>query len=1424
MASDSEDEQQRPAQRRASGRVRKAVDRLGAGPKDAQDDGSETDELEQDSGDEGHGTDFESDDNEVRPRKTTTTKRARAKSQSGVKRGKGRPRRAGTQRGGAGGGGDDEEQADEGAATGGRGADAKGDFKINNDNAVFNAVRNPNTALESTVNDWIESYQESPGPAMAELVDFLLRCCGCNSSVDEHQAEDENGIVETLTDVTDEFKHESNLAHPLVSRSKTYKKFRSSLASFLSRLYRAAATSEILYDTPFSDLVQAWILVLSSSKIRAFRHTATVIALLSVSALNEVHIEVTKEQSQASRAKEAEEKKGRKDKARLKELTKNVQRAAERQKKVEDLINESYESVFVNRYRDSDAVIRAECIGALGNWMKANSDYWLEGDYLRYIGWVLSDEAKEARRESIKALFSLYAKESNISSLRHFTERFKNQLTHMAVGEVDLTVRVQAIHVLRQIESHGLLDEEQRDEVAKLIFEKEKRVRNAAADFFAAVHKEQVTERETAVETASKKKKGSSATDQLDAQDQLQLKVLAELLLHYGKALDGDADGGNEGELDDDATLAKKNELSGLVESKDRTSRVASAVEALWDKVEAVRDWQRLTEYLLLDHSSEHTKKNRKKGAEVAADSSKKLVDACRLSEEEETILIEVLVNSLETVKAHATAAATKKEQEEQDETLAEMTQYMVNVLPDLFARHQTIPARVIDILAIPRVLSLELYAEANHRKAYETMWDDVTKQFMNHKDAQVLDQAVKTISVLLETAALPEVNETKMTELQAGVANALRAVVSGKEIESAAFEEDELLILTSTMTRIDKLLKAQNLVEALEDTEDEQHTSAWDIVDSVVDRGMLGYRDEATMIAHGIGILGTHFVWQLSMFIKDKSKNDMVDATALAVLVERRDKLMIKLEEIAVGASTNANQSVKQAALTTLLDIHVLCESISSPARDPDGQLSDLRAEMSDELQSRCAGFIEAELERYSEELSSLREQDQEGGAAGSDESGSETDTGTQKSKKKGSQKSQKQKETGLPKRKSPQEIRAANKRDFERLLAARRFEQVIHPFVRALHAGSLDLQHATVLLSRYEHFGAGYDHWCKLIIQDLRDEGIYSTDGAASVVKVILATLKSATELYIDSLDESASDDKLVALGRALVPATVVRGAQLAIVRKMSTDELVSLHTQTIDFIVPKIATYGEDRRTTQRNRSLALFKALTHLVLGVQGKAALTIKNHLDSVLGEHEVEVSQTSKTWEPVRAYKKRLITAMSKDASLKQAAEAKAAKATKSKAKADASAAENANDDDDELEYVDAVPFDEEQAAAAPRPTKSQVTPGRRKRTDKTKDDEEDGTASALKRRRTSQKASRADEEAEGEDEDEVQSLLVGRHKSSPLERANEDEDEEEEEDQDAEDETRREVGDEEERPAPPSPSSQISLSDVRRRKKKARR
>lgn len=49
-------------------------------------------------------------------------------------------------------------------------------------------------------------------------------------------------------------------------------------------------------------------------------------------------------------------------------------------------------SVFVHRYRDRDPHIRVDCLDALGQWIKALPDVYLDSQYLRYLGWMLSDK------------------------------------------------------------------------------------------------------------------------------------------------------------------------------------------------------------------------------------------------------------------------------------------------------------------------------------------------------------------------------------------------------------------------------------------------------------------------------------------------------------------------------------------------------------------------------------------------------------------------------------------------------------------------------------------------------------------------------------------------------------------------------------------------------------------------------------------------------------------------------------------------------------------------------------------------------------------------------------------------------------------------------------------------------------------------
>ena len=105
--------------------------------------------------------------------------------------------------------------------------------------------------------------------------------------------------------------------YPLTSKLPTFKKFRKSLAEFLHRLVAASAETNLMYTTVFIDVFKHWVAAMSSSQLRSFRHTATVLALEVETALCDVAASVEKEMSTTERQVEAERKrKGGRDRAR----------------------------------------------------------------------------------------------------------------------------------------------------------------------------------------------------------------------------------------------------------------------------------------------------------------------------------------------------------------------------------------------------------------------------------------------------------------------------------------------------------------------------------------------------------------------------------------------------------------------------------------------------------------------------------------------------------------------------------------------------------------------------------------------------------------------------------------------------------------------------------------------------------------------------------------------------------------------------------------------------------------------------------------------------------------------------------------------------------------------------------------------------
>jgi cohesin complex subunit SA-1/2 len=86
--------------------------------------------------------------------------------------------------------------------------------------------------------------------------------------------------------------------------------------------------------------------------------------------------------------------------------------------------------------------------------------------------------------------------------------------------------------------------------------------------------------------------------------------------------------------------------------------------------------------------------------------------------------------------------------------------------------------------------MDLGMYLEMRMIGAYESLWDDVTKQFMHYSSPLVVRRAVATIKHMLDTPALANANAKKILELEEELGTALRDAVGAREIETAPYRK----------------------------------------------------------------------------------------------------------------------------------------------------------------------------------------------------------------------------------------------------------------------------------------------------------------------------------------------------------------------------------------------------------------------------------------------------------------------------------------------------------------------------------------------------------------------------------------------------------------------------------------------------------
>ncbi|XP_039212303.1 cohesin subunit SA-1 isoform X3 [Crotalus tigris] len=548
------------------------------------------------------------------------------------------------------------------------------------------------SAMQSVVDDWIELYKQDRDIALLDLINFFIHCSGCRGTVRIEMFRNMQN-AEIIRKMTEEFDEDSG-DYPLTMPGPQWKKFRSNFCEFIGVLIRQCQYS-IIYDEYMMDTVISLLTGLSDSQVRAFRHTSTLAAMKLMTALVNVALNLSIHQDNTQRQYEAERNKmiGKRANERLELLLQKRKELQENQDEIENMMNSIFKGIFVHRYRDAIAEIRAVCIEEIGVWMKMYSDAFLNDSYLKYVGWTLHDRQGEVRLKCLKALQSLYTNRELFPKLELFTNRFKDRIVSMTLDK-EYDVAVEAIRLVTLI-LHGseeALSNEDCENVYHLVYSAHRPVAVAAGEF---LHKKLFSRHDPQAEEALAKRRGRNSPNG---------NLIRMLVLFF-----------LESELHEHA---------------------AYLVDSLWESSqELLKDWECMTELLLEEPVQ---------GEEA-------------MSDRQESALIELMVCTIrQAAEAHPPVGRgtgkrvlTAKERKTQIDDRNKLTEHFIIALPMLLSKYSVDAEKVANLLQIPQYFDLEIYSTGRMEKHLDALLKQIKFVVEKHVESDVLEACSKTYSIL---------------------------------------------------------------------------------------------------------------------------------------------------------------------------------------------------------------------------------------------------------------------------------------------------------------------------------------------------------------------------------------------------------------------------------------------------------------------------------------------------------------------------------------------------------------------------------------------------------------------------------------------------------------------------------------------------
>ncbi|XP_056133500.1 cohesin subunit SA-2 [Lampris incognitus] len=554
---------------------------------------------------------------------------------------------------------------------------------------IYEAICSGKSAIVAVVDEWLESYKEGQEEGLLVLINLIVRCCGCKGVVSREMF-DTMQNVEVISMLTKEFDEDS-VNYPLCSPGHQWKRFKASLCEFVQVLVRSCQNGVLHDEYLFSSLL-ALLIGLSDSQVRAFRHTSTLLAMKLMTGLMKVSVVVYAQLQTSQRRYNIESSKSAQDRATvmLEDLQAMITELQENKEELSSLTNGTFRGVFVHRYRDSVAEIRAACIEELGVWLREDPEEFLNDQYLKYLGWMLHDKQSSVRLQCVHALQGLYQKRDFIGRLELFFSRFKGRILAMVLDK-DPDVAVEVIHLLLLIQQYDreeeCLSEEECSNIYPLVFVSHHGLASAAGAFFYS-------------------------------------KLKSMMASEYQELVTG----GNK--------AAFINMLISFYIQCQFHDHGAYLVDSLWGVAGSeLRDWETMTSLLL--HESEE-----KQGLIYEEEGVLIELMMCAIRQAAEA--------NLPVGRAHGKRILSTKDKKTQAQDRRRITTHFIPLLPQLLAKYSADVEKVCLLLKAPLYFDLETYSSSRRLEKYlDLLLSQICSIVEKHTEASVLEACTRLACAL---------------------------------------------------------------------------------------------------------------------------------------------------------------------------------------------------------------------------------------------------------------------------------------------------------------------------------------------------------------------------------------------------------------------------------------------------------------------------------------------------------------------------------------------------------------------------------------------------------------------------------------------------------------------------------------------------